>query len=85
MLYQSIATLYINSVPFVIYPRLVLNMKDSRAMSDALHIGSEGSGYPRSYGHSKSLSIPVTDSTGECGLSEETSQRAPEHTGGQSC
>ena len=66
MLYQSIATLYMHSVPFVIYPRLVLNMKDSRAPSDALHVGSEGSGYyPRSHGHSKSLSIPVTDSTGE--------------------
>jgi len=89
ILYALPVTLYMNSVPFVIYPRLVLNMRDYRAMSSALHVGSEGSGYPRSHGHSKSLSVPVTESTGEYGLSEGTAsgtfQRAAQHTEGQNC
>jgi len=72
VLYALLVTLYTNSVPFMIYPRLVLNMKGDRAASGGFHVGNAGSGYPRVHGHSKSLSVPVTDSTGEYELPEGT-------------
>ena len=73
----------------MIYPRLVLSMRGYRVTSGALQVGSQGSGYPRSYGQHKLSSVPVTDSTGEYelpeGTSSGTSQRAPEPTKEQSC
>lgn len=83
-LYGAIVLVYTSSIPFMIYPRLVLDMRGYRATSGSLYIGSEGSGYPRSYGHSKSPSAPLTES-GEYELSEGTSPRASQHTRGQSC
>lgn len=84
MLYTSLATLYMNSVPFMIYPRLVFSMRGHRVTSGALHIGSEGSGHPRSHGHSKSASVPVTES-GEHDPLEGTSSGASQHIRAQSC
>ncbi|KAN0094319.1 hypothetical protein V8E55_002606 [Tylopilus felleus] len=83
-LYGAIVLVYTSSIPFMMYPRLVLDMRGYRATSGSLYIGSEGSGYPRSYGHSKSPSAPLTES-GEYELSEGTSPRASQHTRGQSC
>lgn len=86
MLYTLLVTLYANSVPFMIYPRLVLSMRGFREASNGLHVSNEGSGYPRSHGHPKLPSVPVTDS-GEYELSEETSSvvspGASQHTRGQ--
>ncbi|KAF8431322.1 hypothetical protein L210DRAFT_3560813 [Boletus edulis BED1] len=72
------------SIPFMIYPRLVLSMRDQRAMSGGLLIGSEGSGYLPSYGHRKSPSVPVTESR-EHELSEGTSTLVSQHARPQSC
>jgi len=71
-LYLFFVALYMGCVPFMIYPRLVLSMKGYRAASGGFHVGNDGSGYPRAHGHSKSLSVPVTDSTGEYELPEGT-------------
>ena len=75
-LYVLISALYLNAMPFIVYPRLVLIMKGRRATSGGLHFGSEGSsGYPHSYGNSISPSVPMTESSGEHDLLEETSSR----------
>ncbi|KAI9457566.1 hypothetical protein HD554DRAFT_1771359 [Boletus coccyginus] len=69
VLYSLLVALYANSVPFMIYPRLVLSMRGYREASNGLYVGNEGSGYPHSHGHSKSSSVPVAD-TGEYELLE---------------
>ncbi|KAF8125276.1 hypothetical protein EV363DRAFT_1351256 [Boletus edulis] len=83
-LYLVLVTVYQGSIPFMIYPRLVLSMRDQRAMSGGLLIGSEGSGYLPSYGHRKSPSVPVTESR-EHELSEGTSTLVSQHARPQSC
>ncbi|KAF8125267.1 hypothetical protein EV363DRAFT_1586406 [Boletus edulis] len=84
VLYLVLITAYQNTIPFMIYPRLVLSMRDQRATSGGLLIGSEGSGYPPSYGHHKSPSVPVTESR-EHELSEGTSTLVSQHARPQSC
>jgi len=61
VLYTPLATLYINTIPFMIYPRLVLSMKGYRAASGGLYVGSEGSGYLHSNSHSKWLGGTAAD------------------------
>ncbi|KAF8125255.1 hypothetical protein EV363DRAFT_1532920 [Boletus edulis] len=83
-LYLVLVLFYQGSIPFMIYPRLVLSMRDQRATSGGLLIGSEGSGYPPSYGHHKSPSVPVAESR-EHEVSEGTSTLVSQHARPQSC
>lgn len=77
MLYQLLAFLYISTVPFMIYPRLVLSMKGYRAASGGLYVGSDGSRYLHSYSHSRRLSGPAVDS-----VAHELSGMTSSHTRG---
>jgi len=80
-LYQMLAFLYISTVPFMIYPRLVLSMKGYRAASGGLYVGSDGPGYLHSHSHSRRLSGPAVDS-GVYELSGMTLPMAFSHTRG---
>ncbi|KAF8840138.1 hypothetical protein BDN67DRAFT_683865 [Paxillus ammoniavirescens] len=46
MLYTAFANLYCSSVPYILYPRLVLSLKSHRSQSDGLHVGSDGPPHP---------------------------------------
>lgn len=45
MLYLSFVTLYGNSVPFMIYPRLVLSMKGYGTVPGGFYTGRDDSGF----------------------------------------
>jgi len=77
MIYILLATLYCNTAPFILYPRLVLSFKGYRSQSDGLHVGSstDGTRYSHSHSHSASSGAP---SSGVYTLSDSNSpQDAP--------
>ena len=45
MLYLSLVTLYVNSVPFMIYPRLVLSMKGYGTVPGGFYTDRDDSGF----------------------------------------
>ncbi|KAF9220093.1 hypothetical protein BS17DRAFT_788237 [Gyrodon lividus] len=58
MTYTTVANLYCSTVPYLLYPRLVLSLKSHRSKSDGLFVGSNGPSHLHFHSHSASSGGP---------------------------